>query len=353
MKKYLLSKEGNFYKANLHCHTTISDGKLSPEQVKELYKSKGYSIVAYTDHDVLVAHPELNDDNFLALNGLEVEIRDGMLTDKDRVVGGYYDKNKQRLKVCHICFVALSPENLLTVGYNRENYIYYNNRNYRNKVVFDESKADRLRYYTPECINEIIKDGVDNGFFVTYNHPAWSMEDYRDYIAYNGMHAMEICNYSCFISGYEDYSPKIYDDMLRSGKRIYCIGADDNHNKYPATDRRSDSGGAYTVIKADKLDYKSVANSLINGNFYASQGPEIYELYYEDGKIYIKTSVADRIYLNAGARRHEGIFDQDGNGVTSAEFSVKETDGYVRFTVVDKFGKHANTNAYFIDELIK
>ena len=45
MRKYLLSKDGNFYRANLHCHTTVSDGKRTPEEIKEIYKSKGYSIV--------------------------------------------------------------------------------------------------------------------------------------------------------------------------------------------------------------------------------------------------------------------------------------------------------------------
>ena len=54
MKTYLLPKEGNFYKANLHCHTTVSDGKRTPEEIKELYMRNGYSIVAYTDHEVLI-----------------------------------------------------------------------------------------------------------------------------------------------------------------------------------------------------------------------------------------------------------------------------------------------------------
>ena len=50
MRKYLLPETGNFYKSNLHCHTTMSDGQKTPEEIKELYMKKGYSIVAYTDH---------------------------------------------------------------------------------------------------------------------------------------------------------------------------------------------------------------------------------------------------------------------------------------------------------------
>ena len=70
MKKYLLPESGNSYKANLHCHTVLSDGCLNPEEVKEIYKNEGYSVVAYTDHDILIPHHgELSDDEFLALNG--------------------------------------------------------------------------------------------------------------------------------------------------------------------------------------------------------------------------------------------------------------------------------------------
>ena len=53
MKKYLLPENGTFYKANLHCHTVLSDGRLTPEQVRELYMSRGYSIVAFTDHNAM------------------------------------------------------------------------------------------------------------------------------------------------------------------------------------------------------------------------------------------------------------------------------------------------------------
>ena len=63
----LLPKEGNWYKANLHCHTVISDGTWTKEQVKEEYRKKGYSIVAFTDHRCYGWHPELQDENFLPI----------------------------------------------------------------------------------------------------------------------------------------------------------------------------------------------------------------------------------------------------------------------------------------------
>ena len=45
MRTYLFPEEGAFYKANLHSHTTISDGRLSPREMRDLYRDHGYSIL--------------------------------------------------------------------------------------------------------------------------------------------------------------------------------------------------------------------------------------------------------------------------------------------------------------------
>lgn len=39
-RRYLLPEGAAYYKANLHCHTCISDGKLTPEEIKELYMQR-------------------------------------------------------------------------------------------------------------------------------------------------------------------------------------------------------------------------------------------------------------------------------------------------------------------------
>ena len=62
---WLLPEEGQFYKANLHCHTTLSDGEKTPEEIKELYRQQGYSVVAYTDHRRYVWHRCLMDETFI------------------------------------------------------------------------------------------------------------------------------------------------------------------------------------------------------------------------------------------------------------------------------------------------
>ena len=46
MKHYLLPDNGQFYKANLHCHTNCSDGRYTPEEIKKMYSETGYGVVA-------------------------------------------------------------------------------------------------------------------------------------------------------------------------------------------------------------------------------------------------------------------------------------------------------------------
>lgn len=339
MKKYLLPEKGNFYKANLHCHTNYSDGKKTPAQVKERYKELGYSIVAYTDHDIMVPHPELTDSEFLALNGFEMEIDEPVPN-----ANGYR-------KCCHICFVGLDPDNVTQPCWNRERYVWGNAVSHRPEVTFDENEPDYVREFSAAGISDIMQKCREKGFFVTYNHPSWSLEDYSDYMNYEGMHAFEMFNGGCIAAGYDDYNPRVYDDILRAGKKIYCIGADDNHNGAPDTSRHSDSGWSWTVIKAEKLDYRTVTKALEEGNFYASEGPEIHELWYEDGRIYIRCSEADRICCNYKTRAAEIALSENGKLITEASFSFPANRGYARITVIDAQGRHACTNAYFADDI--
>jgi predicted metal-dependent phosphoesterase TrpH len=43
---------GTFMKADLHMHTTLSDGRLSPTEVIQRAKDNGMDIIAITDHDI-------------------------------------------------------------------------------------------------------------------------------------------------------------------------------------------------------------------------------------------------------------------------------------------------------------
>lgn len=335
MKNYILPENGNFYKANLHSHSTVSDGTLTPEEMKELYKSRGYSILCCTDHEIMVPHHELTDEDFLMLTGFELG----------------FDEEKEdflEARVCDLCVIALDKSNITQPFFHRTKY---HNPERNNEIVFDENEPDHEREYSSDCINRAIKICREKGFFVTYNHPSWSLEHYEDYIKYSGMNAMEICNFSSLIDGYDEYNSKAYDDFLRKGERIFCIAADDNHNRRDPQCRMWDSFGAFTVIKADSLTYEAVAHALKKGHFYSSQGPYIHGMWLEEDKLHIECSPADKVVCTVNKRRCMSRYNEETGEITHAVFELKPSDGYFRVTVIDKNGLKADTNAYFTDSL--
>ncbi len=333
---YLLPEKGNFYKANLHSHSTVSDGQLSPDKMKALYKSRGYSILCCTDHEIMIPHHELTDDDFLMLTGFELGFDESWRPD-------FLDA-----RVCDLCVISLDKNNNTQPCFHRTKY---HNPERNGEIIFDEGEPDFEREYNSDCINAAIKKCREKGFFVTYNHPSWSLEHYEEYIKYTGLSAMEICNFSSFIDGYDEYNGKAYDDFLRKGERIFCIAADDNHNRRDPEGRMWDSFGAFTVIKAQSLTYESVAEALVSGSFYSSQGPEIYALYLDGNKLHVECSPADKVVCTVNRRRCMSRYDEQTGAITHAVFDIKPSDGYFRVTVVDKNGLKADTNAYFTDGL--
>lgn len=332
MKRYLLPQNGTFYKANLHTHTTISDAEMTPQEVKRWYKDHGYSVVAYTDHDVLLDHSGLAEEGFLPLNGFEVEI------DKPRYPA------YSAIRTCHICMIAKDPKNLTMPIYHRTKYMIGNGDLYRDQIKFDESQPDYEREYTPDCINDIIRRGKEAGFFVTYNHPTCTLEPYPVYMSYQGMDAMEIMNYGATRTGAMEYNARVYDDMLQGGKRVFAVAADDTHSL-------GDCGGGWVMIKAEKLEYTTITKALERGDFYASFGPEIKELWIEDDRIHIRCAEAIRVVCSYGTGHVRCVNMQPGVPVTEADFPLKDTDGYFRLTVIDDHNRCADTNAYFLDQL--
>ena len=215
--------------------------------------------------------------------------------------------------------------------------------------IIDEGEH---QLYTAK-VNEIIRTANEKGFLVTLNHPNWSLLTCSDCIKYEGLWAMEVYNHGCFsLTGFPD-DDRVYDEILRSGRKIFVTATDDNHNWEPFDDPRSDSFGGWTMIKAEKLDYASVIEAMEKGNFYATQGPEIKELYFEDGYIHIECSEAREICLNSLTRECMRVGSNDCT-LTSADFKISDSlHGYVRFKVIDKYGKAAWTNPYYVKDLME
>ncbi len=313
---YLLPKGSSCYKANLHCHTTFSDGKLTPEEVKKAYGEQGYSVVAYTDHRSYHWHKELTDEKFLALAAMEVDINEHY-----KVSGDF-----SGVRTYHINLYDSTPKE------------------------FQKEKAGGLlperRYNDKEYINEYIDVMKGYGFFACYNHPYWSLQNYDDYKDLRGFWGMEIYNHGCEHDGLYGYNPQSYSEMLRLGNRLYCVATDDNHNSYPFGHPLCDSFGGFTMIYARELTYEAITESLLKGDFYCSMGPEIRELYVEEGILFIKTSPVEKIYVATQGRNCYRTVAAPGETITEAAFKLTGLEGYIRVDCQDGRGLHANTNAY-------
>src|SRR5437667_9817521 len=62
---------GEFCKAQLHCHTTESDGRFRPKELLQMYRDAGYSFVCITDHNRVTRCEELNGQHLVAIHGTE------------------------------------------------------------------------------------------------------------------------------------------------------------------------------------------------------------------------------------------------------------------------------------------
>ena len=335
MKKYLLPKEGQFYKSNLHMHTNISDGNMSVEETKKVYMEKGYSIVAYTDHEIMVPHNELSDDNFLAITSTEISVNDR------------YDCDFTFVKCYHLNLYSKEPNKDFFATFDKERICLEHSKKY---ISNEQKKHNYSRIYDVFDVNNVIKMANDNQCLVSYNHPVWSCQDYSDYIDLKGLWAVEWFNTGCYLAGYKDNMNPI-DDLLKKGERVFPIATDDAHSI-------NDCFGGFTMIKALNLKYDSIYEALKKGDFYSSTKPLIEELYFEDGCVYIKTSKVKMIYLSTDSRYRmclksdelisEGVFDIN-HYLNSNNINKHK---YFRISLVDEYGNEAHTRAYFLDEIL-
>lgn len=344
MKKFLLPDGVNWYRANMHCHSTVSDGSLTVEEIKDAYKAQGYSIVAYTDHEVLMDHSYLNDDEFLALTSSEYSITEE--TPSVTALDGVEITDWKLKKTIHLCIYSKQQHNTLQPAADDNSIRWIKNGEYVGKVKCDGYH----REYTPESINETIKRCNEAGFLVQYNHPNWSLNEKEDYINLKGLWSLEILNYATERLTGAEYCPYIYDNMVRSGMHsLLCSMGDDNHNKGKSLDH---SFGGSTFIGARELSYDAVIEAMEKGHIYCASGknpPRINSLYVENNTVYVECSPATDVFFTGYGRSYKYISGED---ITHAQFPLVAEDGMFRITVRDKFGNNAHTHYYNVAELL-
>lgn len=328
--KHLLPQT-QYFKANLHTHSSVSDGGMTPEEVKQAYKAKGYQILSLTDHRIIVDHSALNDADFLMLTGMEVDITPKTLTE----IRGPY----------HLNLIAKRPDNLWSPIAAPTDSPYAAQMQWENMDL----------HCTPESINKMIAKANEKGFLVTYNHPVWSGHGYPAYASLEGLWAIELRNSACCEEGFQENNFQVHKDMLCLGKRLFPIGADDMHAYWPDS-----LGQSWIMVGAEALDYDAVIKALEKGDFYMSCGPEINTLTVENGILKITCSGVKRICIESERRFANLVKAKDGQLLYEAEFDLTEwrkntasdPNACVRLTIFAEDGTYAATRGYYTSELV-
>ena len=333
----LISESGHFYKANLHCHSTCSDGRKTPEELKSIYRLGGYSILAISDHNMLIDHSDLNEDDFLLLTACEI---DTMHHGNPRGFDPCYHFNVFPRHAHDVALPCFNPADI------------------RHGKRVEEMRAAQTYIGTPdyarsyEKTNEMVKEFVKNGFLVMLNHPTWSLQTVEDFLAIDDFFAMEIYNHSCYVAGYPEINQHIFDTLLRAGKHVYCVGADDNHNAHEVGTARCDSLGGFVVIQAEELTQESVTKALEEGKFFASMGPMFRSVVLDDeGLLHVKCDPVARVALSCGARQGRIAYPVSAAGtVSEAVFDTNTLlPGYLRLTITDAAGRQAWSQPLWAD----
>ena len=338
MKRELIRNDQKQYKANLHCHTTVSDGTLTPEEARDAYRRAGYDILAITDHEVPRSYSHMTTPDFLMLTGYEAFIR----------VNPNYVFDPYEAEV-HLNLFARDPLNETVICYNQASNKFFPKNNIDPNAM-RRAGSERQREYTVAYVNEFIRTAVENGYLVSYNHPVWSMEDEERILAYDNIFSLEIENYGSHLSNHMEYSGALYDKLLRRRRRVFCHGGDDNHNSKPFGDPACDSFGAWTMILSDELTYDAVIAAMERGDMYASTGPVICELSVENDTLHAECSPAKQIIVFTGSKTPIFFFAKDGEPLTSVTVPLDAVAPYFRVAVIDEQGHTASTRGYFREE---
>lgn len=295
---------GKLLKGALHCHTTRSDGQGAPDEVIRLHAAEGYDFMALTDHRVY------NYKNYAPET--KMTIVPGMEMDRGISTGEA------------LCFhtVCLGPARADGNPFHQDER--FDSGRVRNQFEY-QSVLDWLH-------------GAEQ--LTILCHPEWSCTPVRLWEHLHGNFAMELWNTGCVLEDDLDKdNGQMWDDLLVQGQVIYGVAVDDGHAM------AQHCKGWVRVNAANGLN--AILDALQAGAFYASCGPEIHDFYVEDGRAVVECSPCEFIALRTGARPTKAQRNADGL-ITRAELELRDTDRYVRATMVDAEGQRAWTNPIFL-----
>lgn len=286
-------------KGGLHCHTTRSDGKCTPEETMNLHAEHNYDFLAITDHRIYNYTNYAPETGILIIPGMEIDAT-------------FERTNGFR------CFhtVCIGPDD--------------DSNGFSNDEIFERTDvADQLEF------QKYLDIAHKKNNLTFYCHPEWSSTPTRYFDKLQGNFAMEIWNTGCVIEDQMDDDAAYWDEMLSLGHKIWGVAVDDGHQKHHHC-------GGWVMVNAEK-NVKSILEALKNGSFYSSTGPVITDFYVDNGVAFVKAE--NCVNIRFCADKHPTRMFRD---VTEAALDLNDKYEYIRAVVTDKNGNQAWTNPIFL-----
>jgi predicted metal-dependent phosphoesterase TrpH len=301
------SLKGRFWRGNLHTHSNLSDGALPLDRTVEAYKDAGYDFVQMSEHFIdryrwpLADTRQFRSNSFTTLLGAELH---AMATS----VG----------ELWHIVAAGLP-------------------------IDFEPPAPE-------ETGPQLAARAAAAGAFIGIAHPAWSQLSIEDGHALEAAHAVEVYNHGCFVEVDRGDGWYLLDQLLRQGKRLTAFATDDAHFK------SDDAFGGWVHVKAEALDPDALLAALKAGDYYSSQGPQIYELAIDGDELWIACSPVDAIAVVGHNSRSAGRYGRsiseariDLAGLGKSWTEVKQSP-WIRVVLIDRAGRRAWTNPIWHDQ---
>lgn len=284
-----------FFKGNLHCHSTLSDGLLTPEAVIDTYRALGYDFLAITDHRKLSPSSHM-DGGMLLLSGIEMDF-----------------------------WLAAEALHIVGIGMAQD---YSQSRKYRQGP---QAAIDDMRAYGGRAI---------------VAHPAWSLNTHTTLCALQNVTAAEIYNSVSTHpwNGDRADSSNLLDITASHGMPYRFVASDDSH-RY-----EGEQGRAFTMVQADALTPQAVLAALDEGRFYASQGPLFHQISIENGVLSIECSPVDTIIFYSNlVWTNDRCHSLPGQTHATYDLAAHENERFVRCQLIDADGRSAWSNPILID----
>ena len=175
---------GQWFKGNLHTHTTASDGIRTPQETVDHYSRNGYDFLSITDHGVLTDPTTLNPQGMTLIPGEEICLGSSQAGTNTHMV------------------VANIRESLPLTDFNQ---------------ATDPQEAIDL--------------AAQQGGFTIIAHPYWSGLHISDILRLRGYLGVEIYNTSCDVYRGTGFSSPHVDAIIAAGRRPFIFATDDHHGE--------------------------------------------------------------------------------------------------------------------------